>query len=151
MKWSKYAPRVNSGAPAADFADRAGRSLDIGIILAPNPDLVAGAGTPTGVDDALGRVLGRRVLMRTSFGHAVTTLRHDTGLYVPQWRRHTEGSRTKAARRGCCVTGGIPAEALLDLRRRLDQLPQRHGEERTLVNGAAQLFGVSCGEAETRV
>ena len=72
MKWSIYAPRVNSGAPAADFADRAGRSLDIGIILAPNPDLVAGTGTPTGVDDALGRVLGRRVLMRTSFGHAVT-------------------------------------------------------------------------------
>lgn len=39
--------------------------------------------------------------------------------------------------------GGIPAEALLDLRRRLDQLPPRHRERRALIEGAAQLFGVS--------
>jgi hypothetical protein len=39
--------------------------------------------------------------------------------------------------------GGIPAEALLDLRRRLDQLPPRHAERRTIVDGAANLFGVS--------
>ena len=39
--------------------------------------------------------------------------------------------------------GGIPAEALLDLRRRLDQLPPRHAGRRVLVDGAANLFGVS--------
>jgi SAM-dependent methyltransferase len=39
--------------------------------------------------------------------------------------------------------GGIPAEALLDLRRRLDGLPPRHAERRTIVDGAADLFGVS--------
>lgn len=39
--------------------------------------------------------------------------------------------------------GGIPAEALLDLRRRLEQLPPRHAERRILMNNAAQLFGMS--------
>lgn len=39
--------------------------------------------------------------------------------------------------------GGIPAEALLDFRRRLEQLPPRHAERRILVNNAAQLFGMS--------
>ena len=39
--------------------------------------------------------------------------------------------------------GGIPAEALLDLRRRLDDLPPRHAGRRALVEGAANLFGVS--------
>ena len=39
--------------------------------------------------------------------------------------------------------GGIPAEALLDLRRRLDDLPPRHAGRRALVEGAASLFGVS--------
>ena len=39
--------------------------------------------------------------------------------------------------------GGIPAEALLDLRRRLDRLPPRYMERRTLVDGAAGLYGVS--------
>jgi hypothetical protein len=39
--------------------------------------------------------------------------------------------------------GGIPAEALLDLRRRLDGLPPRHAERRSMVDGAADLFGVS--------
>jgi hypothetical protein len=39
--------------------------------------------------------------------------------------------------------GGVPAEALLDLRRQLDRLPPRHAERRLLVNGAATLFGVS--------
>ena len=40
-------------------------------------------------------------------------------------------------------TGGIPAEALLDLRRRLDDLPPRHAGRRSLVDDAAGLFGVS--------
>jgi hypothetical protein len=39
--------------------------------------------------------------------------------------------------------GGVPAEALLDLRRRLDALPPRHAERRALIDGAATLFGVS--------
>ena len=39
--------------------------------------------------------------------------------------------------------GGIPVEALLDLRRRLDDLPPRHAGRRALVEGAARLFGVS--------
>lgn len=39
--------------------------------------------------------------------------------------------------------GGVPAEALLDLRRRLDHLPPRHAERRVLVEGTAALFGVS--------
>ena len=39
--------------------------------------------------------------------------------------------------------GGVPAEALLDLRRRLDALPPRHAERRALVDGMAALFGVS--------
>ena len=39
--------------------------------------------------------------------------------------------------------GGIPAEALLDLRRRLDELSPRHPGRRALVEGAAGLFGVS--------
>ena len=39
--------------------------------------------------------------------------------------------------------GGIPAAALLDLRRRLDDLPPRHAGRRALVEGAASLFGVS--------
>ena len=39
--------------------------------------------------------------------------------------------------------GGIPAEALLDLRRRLDDLPPRHAGRKALVEGAASLFGVS--------
>ena len=39
--------------------------------------------------------------------------------------------------------GGIPAEALLDLRRRLDDLPPRHPGRRALVEGAAGLYGVS--------
>ena len=39
--------------------------------------------------------------------------------------------------------GGIPAEALLDLRRRRDQLPPRHATRRALVESAAGLFGVS--------
>lgn len=41
------------------------------------------------------------------------------------------------------MSGGIPAETLLDLRRRLDLLPARHADRRALVQGAAQLFGVS--------
>ena len=39
--------------------------------------------------------------------------------------------------------GGIPAEALLDLRRLLDDLPPRHPGRRALVEGAAGLYGVS--------
>ena len=39
--------------------------------------------------------------------------------------------------------GGIPAEALLDLRRRRDQLPPRHAKRRVFVESAADLFGVS--------
>ena len=39
--------------------------------------------------------------------------------------------------------GGIPVEALLDLRRRRDQLPPRHAARRALVESAAGLFGVS--------
>lgn len=39
--------------------------------------------------------------------------------------------------------GGIPAEALLDLRRRLDALSPRHRGRRALVESAAALFGVS--------
>ena len=39
--------------------------------------------------------------------------------------------------------GGVPAEALLDLRRRLDALPPRHAERRALIDGTAALFGVS--------
>ena len=39
--------------------------------------------------------------------------------------------------------GGIPAEALLDLRRRRDRLPPRHATRRALVESAAGLFGVS--------
>ena len=39
--------------------------------------------------------------------------------------------------------GGIPAEALLDLRRRLGQLPPRHATRRVIVESAADLFGVS--------
>ena len=39
--------------------------------------------------------------------------------------------------------GGIPAEALLDLRRRLDELSPRHRTRRVLVEGTAELFRVS--------
>ena len=39
--------------------------------------------------------------------------------------------------------GGIPVEALLDLRRRLHDLPPRHAGRRVLVKGAASFFGVS--------
>ena len=41
------------------------------------------------------------------------------------------------------MSGGIPAEALLDLRRRLVQLPPRHRERRMLVGGVADFYGVS--------
>ena len=57
-----------------------------------------------------------------------------------------EGTRPEAARRGpgrMSQDGGIPVEALLDLRRRLDDLPPRHAGRRALVEGAASLFGVS--------
>ena len=40
-------------------------------------------------------------------------------------------------------SGGIPAEALLDLRRRLGQLPPRHASRRAIVERTADLFGVS--------
>ena len=39
--------------------------------------------------------------------------------------------------------GGIPAEALLDPRRRLDELSPRHPGRHALIEGAARLFGVS--------
>ena len=39
--------------------------------------------------------------------------------------------------------GGIPAEALLDLRRRLDDLAPRDPERRIIIEGAANMFGVS--------
>lgn len=39
--------------------------------------------------------------------------------------------------------GGIPAEALLDLRRRLDALPPRDPGRREMIDAAASLFGVS--------
>ena len=39
--------------------------------------------------------------------------------------------------------GGIPAEAVLDLRRRLDELSPRDRGRRALVEGTAELFGVS--------
>ena len=39
--------------------------------------------------------------------------------------------------------GGIPAEALLDQRRRPDELSPRHPGRRAFVEGAAGLFGVS--------
>ena len=39
--------------------------------------------------------------------------------------------------------GGIPAEALLDLRRRLDELTSRDPGRRIIIDGAANLFGVS--------
>jgi DNA-directed RNA polymerase specialized sigma24 family protein len=38
---------------------------------------------------------------------------------------------------------GIPAEALLDLRRRLDELPPRYRDRRTTIESTAGLFGVS--------
>ena len=38
---------------------------------------------------------------------------------------------------------GIPAEALLGLRRRLDELSPRDRGRRALVEGTAELFGVS--------
>ena len=38
--------------------------------------------------------------------------------------------------------GGIPAEALLDLRHRLDELSPRDRGRRALVEGTAELFGV---------
>ena len=37
----------------------------------------------------------------------------------------------------------IPAEAIIDLRRRLDQLPSRSKERRVLVQEVAQLYGIS--------
>lgn len=37
----------------------------------------------------------------------------------------------------------IPAEAIIDLRRRLDQLPSRSKERRVLVQEIAQLYGIS--------
>jgi len=40
-------------------------------------------------------------------------------------------------------SAGIPAEALLDLRRRLDELPPRHHDRRILIESTAGLFGVS--------
>lgn len=39
--------------------------------------------------------------------------------------------------------GGIPADALLDLRRRRDQLPPRHASRRVIVESVAGLFGMS--------
>lgn len=39
--------------------------------------------------------------------------------------------------------GGIPAEVLLDLRRRLDALSPRNRGRRALVEGTAELFGGS--------
>ncbi|WP_244272530.1 IS481 family transposase [Pseudovibrio sp. Ad37] len=37
----------------------------------------------------------------------------------------------------------MPAEALLDLRRRLDQLPPRHPERKSIIEGAIQFYGLS--------
>ena len=39
--------------------------------------------------------------------------------------------------------GGIPAEALLDIRRRLDDLSPRDRGRRASFEGTAELFGVS--------
>jgi len=39
--------------------------------------------------------------------------------------------------------GGIPAEALLDLRRRLDRLPPRHKDRKVLIDNAVTFYGVS--------
>lgn len=39
--------------------------------------------------------------------------------------------------------GGIPAEALLDLRRRLDDLAPRDPGRRIIIEGAANMYGVS--------
>lgn len=40
-------------------------------------------------------------------------------------------------------TGGIPAEALLDLRRRLETLPPRHPDRKQLIDNAVAFYGVS--------
>src|SRR6516165_11233240 len=72
-----------TGAPAADFADFAGRGFGVRIILAPDADLVAATGTAAGLDHALRWVVGQSILVRAGFGHAVTGLRHDAVLHQP--------------------------------------------------------------------
>jgi hypothetical protein len=39
--------------------------------------------------------------------------------------------------------GGIPAEALISLRRRLEAMPTRSADRKGLIAGAAALYGVS--------
>ena len=62
-------------AAAADLADLAGRHLDIGVLLVPQPDLVGAAGLAAGRDDRLGRVARQGVLVRAVLAHAVDVLR----------------------------------------------------------------------------
>src|SRR5262249_57047575 len=69
-----------AGATAADFAGLTGRGFTVGIIVAPDADLVAGARAPAGFDDALGRVIGQRVLVRAGFRHARAAMRNDAVL-----------------------------------------------------------------------
>src|SRR5580658_2280175 len=56
-----------AGAAAADLADFAGRGFRVGIVLAPDADLVAGAGAPASFGNTLGRVVWQRVLVRAGF------------------------------------------------------------------------------------
>src|SRR5262245_10162558 len=117
-----------AGAAAADLTDFAGCGLGIRIVLAPDADLVAGTGAPTGVDDALGRIVGQRVLVRASFRHAVAALRHDAVLHqLGDDRRRRRCTRDPKAAHGADradATGSYLGEQIDRMRRHPEQ---KHG------------------------
>ena len=106
-------------------------------------------GRPRKMDVAMLRMAMRAMADRDTNAHGLAQrlgIHHDDPVHVRQRRRHGKGTGPEAARRGpgrMSQDGGIPAEALLDLRRRRDQLPPRHATRRALVESAAGLFGVS--------
>src|SRR5215813_14881723 len=114
-----------AGAAAADLTDFAGCGLGIRIVLAPDADLVAGTGAPTGIDYALGRIVGQRVLVRASFRHAVAALRHDAVLHqLGDDRRRRRCTRDPEAAHGADTadaTGSYLCEQVDRMRRHPEQ------------------------------
>src|SRR6516225_3526922 len=117
-----------TGAPAADFADFAGRGFGVRIILAPDADLVAATGTAAGLDHALRWVVGQSILVRAGFGHAVTALRHDAVLHqLGDDRRRRRCTRDPEAAHGADTadaTGSYLGEQVDRMRRHPEQ---KHG------------------------
>src|SRR5258708_2210527 len=84
-RWLRAPPRTAALAHPAD------RRFDVGIVLAPDADLVARAGAPRALDDQTRLVVWQGILMGAGLGHAVAALRHDAAIH--QGRHDLTGHR----------------------------------------------------------